>query len=379
MLLVVSLAGGAYLALRDEITIGVLVAFFEMLYWVTASMQWIATILPSMQRAAQLHPAHRGDPGRADRRRRRSGLRRAGATRPRGAAIRGRVRLRGRRSQPARGRPDDPGRAGGRNRRPERLRQEHDLEPAPALLRSDDRVRGHRRDRPARGHAALLAPADRVGGAGQLPLRHLDPRERPARASDASDAAVEAACRPAASTLHYRHARTATRRWSASGAVGCRAASGSGSRSRGPSCAIRRCCCSTRRRRRSTPGRGGDQRDAAGASARPDDHLGHAPARVGRPRGSHFRDRARSSRRAGPPRRTADSERRLRAAVATAGRLRGHRRRRRRAVEARRLRAIPMLPARRRAALRFADQFVPERFRPSRRCSGKAIPARSST
>ena len=96
--------------------------------------------------------------------------------------------------------------------------------------------------RPARRAAARPAQPDRPGHAGDAAVRRHGAQQHslrlPARHARASDRGRQAGPRP---QVHRAKARsTATKRWSARGAAGSRADSGSGSRWPGPSCATRR-------------------------------------------------------------------------------------------------------------------------------------------
>ena len=142
----------------------------------------------------------------------------------------------------------------GRDRRPLRRRQEHDLPPDPALLRSDVRRGDVRRRAADRRRSGGIAPPHRAGAAGHRDLRHERARQhplRPARRLRRRDRARGRGRRRAPNSS--ARCRRATTRRSASAASRCRAASASASRSRARSCARRRCCCSTRRPPRSTP------------------------------------------------------------------------------------------------------------------------------
>ena len=98
------------------------------------------------------------------------------------------------------------------------------------------------------------APADRRGAAGSGDLRRQRAGERPLRpARGDRRRGPRRLRRRVRRRVRRRGCPRATRASSASGACGCRAASGSGWRSRGRSSPTGRSCCSTRPPRRSTP------------------------------------------------------------------------------------------------------------------------------
>ena len=116
----------------------------------------------------------------------------------------------------------------------ERLGQEHADQPGDDVQPPEDRTGARRRARSDRRPPARLSQSSRRRAAGQLPLRRHDRREHRLReaARDARrDRGASAASRTATSSS--RGSRRATTPSSASAASGCRAASGSASRSRG--------------------------------------------------------------------------------------------------------------------------------------------------
>ena len=147
-------------------------------------------------------------------------------------------------------------RAGADRRHPrhDRLGQEHDRQPDPALLRRHGRGGPDRRDRRPRRDAGQPAGEDRDRPPGDAALRRHGARQHRLRPTgrDPGGGRGRRPSRPGA-RVHRRHCPRATTRSSASAASGSPAVSGSGSRSRGRCWSIAPCSSSTTAPRPSTP------------------------------------------------------------------------------------------------------------------------------
>ena len=135
------------------------------------------------------------------------------------------------------------------------------VEPAAAPVGRDVGRDPGRRPRRARADDREPAGADRPGAPGGGPVRRHGARQHPLRAPRRHGRRDRGGGpRGQRARLHHGAARTATRRWSATAAPGCRAASASASPSPGRSSRTRRSCSSTRRRARSTTSPSGSSR-----------------------------------------------------------------------------------------------------------------------